>query len=313
MKEKDSLLYLGLDVSKATLDCDGPGIKYTTFENNSKGHKKLITFLLALKRPVQIILEPSGGYERPAILALQQASILVSRAHAVKVRSFAKALGKQAKTDQIDAKVLAEFGKTTQPPALKPADKSLEQLRALCDLRENFIADRTSVSNRLEQAHIAIHSKIKKHIAFLEKQITSLNADIKSFLEEHEELHSKAIRLQSVNGVGLISAATLLANLPELGLLNKNQIGALCGLAPYNYDSGSYQGRRFIRGGRSSVRRVLYMATVCAIVHNTVLKRFYNNLVNRNKPKKLALIATMRKLIICLNSLLKNPNFSLAS
>ena len=176
-----------------------------------------------------------------------------------------------------------------------------------------MIATRTCESNRLEQAHLSIHRKIKKHLTFLKKEIASLDTEIEKFLDQHKELRNKATRLQSVNGVGPTTAATLLSNLPELGLLNKNQIGALCGLAPFNRDSGSLQGRRFIRGGRSSVRRVLYMATVCAIVHNTVLRRFYNNLLDRNKPKKLALIAAMRKLIICLNSLLKNPNFSLAS
>ena len=312
MKEKDSIIHLGLDISKATLDCAGPTIKHTVFENNAQGHTKLTTFLLELKHPVQIVLEPSGGYERAVTLALQRAGIAVSRVHANKVRSFAKAMGKSAKTDRIDALVLAEFGRLASYPVLKPHNEVLEELRALCDRREELVASRTRETNRFEQAHKCLHRQIKKSLAFIAKQIAELELDIKAFLAKHADLQKKAEALYAVKGVGIVSAATLLAHVPELGLLNKREISALCGVAPFNRDSGSFQGHRFIRGGRASVRRVLYMAALTAVRFNETLRDFYQSLVARNKPKKLALVAVMHKLIIYLNGLMKNPIFCVA-
>lgn len=313
MKEKDSLIYLGLDVSKKTLDCAGPIIDHAVFENNAQGHSELVKFLLALNQPVQIVLEPSGGYERAVIQFLQKAGIAVTRVHANKVRSFAKAMGKLAKTDRIDAAVLADFGRLTLAPAMMPHNEVIEQLRALCDHRDDLIASRTRQINHLEQAHQCIRGEIKKSLTFIEKQIASADMKIKNLIDSHGDLQKKAATLQSVSGVGIVSAVILLAHMPELGLVNKRKISALCGVAPYNCDSGAFQGRRFIRGGRPNVRRILYMAALSAIRYNTVLRNFYQSLVARNKPKKLALIAVTHKLIIYLNSLLKNPNFSVAS
>lgn len=312
MKEKDSIIYLGLDVSKKTLDCAGPIIDHTVFDNNRKGHSMLIKFIFALKSHVQIVLEPSGGYERSVTKALQKAGIAVSKVHANKVRSFAKATGKSAKTDRIDAGVLAEFGKVTLAPVMVPDNEVLEELAALCDCRNALVFSQTRETNRLEQAHPRSRRRIKKMIAFITREIRDINLEIKNFIAAHSDLQKKARRLQSVSGVGSVSAATLLAHLPELGLLNKRKISALCGVAPFNRDSGSFQGQRFIRGGRANVRRVLFMAALSAVRYNQVLRDFYQSLISRGKPKKLALTAVMHKLIVYLNSLLKNPDFPVA-
>jgi transposase len=313
MKEKDSLLHLGLDISKATLDCAGPSIPHTVFNNTPEGHHLLLNFLLGLNRPVQITLEPSGGYERSVTLALQKAGVNVSKVHANKVRAFAKAMGKSAKTDRIDASVLAEFGRVTSSAILKPQDKDLEELKALSDRRDQLVTARTREMNRLKQAHLSLHAQIKKVITFLSKEIDGMELKIKQLIDANEQFKKKSKILQSAQGVGPVLASTLLAHMPELGSLNKKQVGALCGVVPYNCDSGSFQGRRFIKGGRSNVRRVLYMAALTASRVNPILRDFYNSLIARNKPKKLALTAVMHKLIIYLNSLLKNLTFSLAS
>lgn len=313
MEEKDSILYFGIDVSKASLDCAARTVKHVQFENNAQGISKLIKFLLKQPLATHVTLEPSGGYERAVIVALQKAKIAVSRVHANKVRAFAKAIGKLAKTDSIDALVLADFGRLTKPAAILPHNAMIEELRALADRRDELISIRTSETNRLEQAHSSVRSGIKKFLTLIAREINKIELEIQKFIKAHSDLEKKATLLQTVKGVGAVSAAILLAHLPELGLLNKNQISALCGVAPFNHDSGSFQGKRFIRGGRANVRHVLYMASLSAVRHNDVLKKFFQSLVDRNKPKKLALVAVMHKLIVHLNTLLKNPDFPLAS
>jgi transposase len=306
------ITYLGLDVSKNKLDLAGSDIKHTCFANNAEGFVKLINLLLSLPNTIHVIVEPTGGYERSAIIALQAAHISVSKVNAARVRSFGKGTGKLAKTDKIDALLLAEYGSHCKPRPLPPYDKDLEQLRLLCDRRQQLLDLQTRDSNRLETAPEFMHSLLNESLAFIAKQIAEIDVLITKQIEQNPMMKQKFDLMIAVKGVGFITAIMMLAYMPELGSANKKQIASLAGLAPLNHDSGSYQGRRHIAGGRSQPRRALFMASLSAARFNPVLSAFYNNLISLGKSRKLSLIAVSRKLLVYLNHILKNPNFSIA-
>jgi transposase len=305
--------YAGVDISKETLDVTLVGEPAAPYANQAAGIAELVKQIKQQPGPVHVICEPSGGYERALLEALWAAGIAVSLVNAGRVRSFAKARGLLAKTDQIDAALLREFGQRMEPEALAAPSPSRQSLADLVQRREQLIGLLTMEEQRLTQAR---HSTIKQMSAellqALKKQIAQIEALIASQIDEDDTLRKQSERLQQVKGVGPVTASTLLAELPELGKLNSQEIGALAGVVPYNHDSGQHRGRRWIRGGRLKVRRVLYMAATVAARFNPILKTFYLRLVEKGKPKKVALTAVMRKLVVLLNLLLKKPDFILA-
>ena len=306
-----NITYLGLDISKEKLDLAGPTIKHHTFENNSKGISQLLKFLSTIPS-LHLVLEPTGGYEQSVLLALLKANIPVCRVDPYQARSFARSLGKLAKTDKIDALLLAHFGKERQPRPLKHYDESLESLRILYRRREHVLRSKNQESNRLETAPAPLQELLQASIEFFSQQLAQIEALIKKEISLNQEAKSKTQLLSSVKGVGHQTALTLLLSMPELGSLNDKEAAALVGVAPYNKDSGKHSGYRSIRGGRAQVRKVLYMAALAASRFNPILRAFYQRLLSNGKKPKVALTAVMRKLIILLNKLIKQPNFSLA-
>ena len=281
--------------------------------NDAAGITTLIKLLKKLPQPGQVICEPSGGYERDLLEALWAAGLAVSLVHAARVRAFARAQGLLAKTDPIDAVVLREFGELLHPKTLAAPSPERDRLAALVQRREQLVNILSTEEQRQAQTRAAVVKKMGGSLLReLQKQIEQMDALIETQIASDATLKGQSERLQQVKSIGPVTASTLLAELPELGTLSRNESGALAGVAPYNRDSGAHCGRRTIRGGRVRVRRVLYMAAVVATRFNPILKAFYDRLVKAGKPKKLALTAVMRKLIVLLNHLLKNPQFKLA-
>jgi len=306
-------VYAGIDISKDGLDVAVAGQSPSHYANTAKGIAELIPALAQLPAPVQVICEPSGGYERDLLEALWAKKIAVSLVNAARVRAFARARGLLAKTDAIDAVVLREYGELLRPAALAAPAPQRQRLAELVRRREQLVNLLAMEEQQLAQSRAAEIKKLGTQlIKALQKQIEQIDTLIAAQIDEDATLKEQSARLQQVKGVGPVTAATLLAELPELGQLEDKQIGALAGVVPYNQDSGQHRGRRLIRGGRVQVRRVLSMSALVATRFNPILKAFYQHLLKAGKPKKLALTAVMRKLIILLNRLLKNPQFKLA-
>ena len=305
--------YVGVDISKDGLDVALAGEGPRHYSNTVGGIAEMIKALKALPEAPQVICEPSGGYERELLEALWASGLMVSLVHAGRIRAFARAQGLLAKTDQIDATVLREFGELMRPDPWVPPSASRQRLAALVQRREQLLSILTMEEQRLAQSRDAVVRQMSESLLTeLQKQIEQMDALIAAQIDGDDTLKGQSARLQQVKGIGPVTASTILAELPELGKLNRSEAGALAGVAPYNCDSGTHRGRRMIRGGRVKVRRVLYMAAVVASRYNTVLKAFYTRLVAAGKPKKVALTAVMRKLVVLLNHLRKNPTFTLA-
>jgi len=305
--------YAGVDISKEVLDVSLAGQPPCRYANDTTGIAALIKVLKKLPQPVQVVCEPSGGYERDLLSALWTAGLAVSLVHAARIRAFARAQGLLAKTDPIDAVVLREFGELLKPETLAAPSPQQERLAALVQRREQLVNLLSMEDQRLAQARDAVVRKMSERLLKkLATQIEQMDALIEEQITADKTLKSQSERLQQVKGIGPVTASTLLAELPELGTLSRNESGALAGVAPYNRDSGEHRGRRTIRGGRVKVRRVLYMAALVAARYNPILQAFYQRLVAAGKPKKVAITAVMRKLVVLLNHLLKNPDFKLA-
>lgn len=310
-KKKTTITYLGLDISKGKLNLAGAEVNHQTFSNTPKGIKELLCFLKPLALNVQLILEPTGGYERNVSIALSKAQIAFSKVNAYRVRSFATGIGKLAKTDAIDALVLANFGEHCKPKPHQPLSKLQEELRSLFDRRQQLVNDQTRESNRLETALPIMKLHLKKSLMYLKKQIEDVEKMIKNYFSKHQEIQKKINRLQEVTGVGEQTATVFAAYMPELGKISGKEAAALVGVAPFNRDSGKTNNYRSIRYGRHQIRHVLYMAALCASRKNPILKNFYKRLVDQGKPAKVALVAVMRKLVMLLNYMIQNPDFSL--
>ena len=310
---KPNPAFAGVDIGKTSLDVSLAGQPPCRHPNDAAGIAALITALKKLPQPVQVICEPSGGYERDLLAALWAAGLAVSLVHAARVRAFARAQGRLAKTDPIDAVVLREFGELLRPGTLAAPSPERERLAALVQRREQLVNLLSMEDQRLAQTRDAVVQKMSgRLLKEVQTKIDQMDKLIAAQIAADVTLKGQSERLQQVQGVGPVTATTLLAELPELGTLSRNESGALAGVAPYNQDSGAHRGRRTIRGGRVKVRRVLYMAALVASRFNPILKTFYDRLVAAGKPKKVALVAVMRKLIVLLNHLLKNPQFKLA-
>ena len=302
---KEELVYLRIDIAKAYLDV-AIGNEKRRFSNDAIGHRELIQWVKQLNAPVQVICESSGGYERMLVQALARAQIRVSLVQANRVRQFARASGILAKTDRIDAQVLCAFGEAMRPATVTTSNLEQEHLRELESQRRHLTHLLVMEQNRAARvSDVRVRRLNRSLLQQIKKQIDQLELLIKGHIEGSHQLSAKAAKLTSISGVGARTAALLLAQLPELGELNRREIAALVGVAPFNRDSGPMRGKRAIYGGRKPVRHGLYMAALVAAHHNPILRNFYLRLRAAGKPAKLALTATMRKLLIVLNSALK--------
>ena len=298
--------FVGIDVSKGQL---GVAVRPTgtrwTVPNTEAGVTTLAARLQE-HAPTLIVLEATGGLEVPIVAALASGGLPVAVVNPRQVRDFAKAVGTLAKTDTLDAGVLAHFADAVRPPARPLPDAATQALQAWLARRRQLVENRTAESNRLASAPAPVRAQIETHLRWLDRQVSRIERELSRTLRaspvwrEHEQL------LRSVPGVGQVTATTLLIGLPELGTLDRHQIAALVGVAPLNDDSGQRTGRRRIWGGRAHVRAVLYMSTLVAVRHNPLLRAFYARLLAAGKKPKVGLTACMRKLLTILNAMLKH-------
>jgi len=302
----DAECFVGIDVSKDTLDIAVlPASESWQTVRDEEGIQALVARLEQLN-PTLIVLEATGGLETHLVTALATSPLPVLVVNPRQARSFAKALGKLAKTDSIDAYVLAEFAQKVRPEPRPIKDEQLQELAALNTRRQQLVAMLTAEKNRLATATKRLRKDIQAHIRWLEKRIKDLNAQLDQHIRQSPVWREKDQLLQSVPGVGPVLSRTLISQVPELGNLNRKAIAALVGVAPLNRDSGSLRGKRTIWGGRAPVRASLYMATLVASRFNPIIKSFYERLVAAGKPRKLALTACMRKLLTMLNAIVKS-------
>lgn len=298
--------FVGIDVHKDTLEVHVDGRKeQRECLNDEAGVEQLLTTLRDLS-PTLIVVEASGGYERRLVSEGFAAGLPVVVVNPTRVRRLAEALGIIAKTDKIDAYVISRFAAIVRPQVREPQSAEQQQLNALVTRRRQLVGMRTAEKNRLSTCPELMRTDIEEHIAWLESRIEQLEDEINDMMTNNPSWRERAALVSTVPGIGEVTAATLLAELPELGTLNRQQIAALAGLAPYNRDSGPRQGRRRIFGGRTSVRCVLYMAALSASRHNPVLRRFYQRLIDKGKVQKVALTACMRKLLVIVNAMVCN-------
>lgn len=308
-----STTYVGADVAKAEIVWDVQG---QTWRCANQGKEIVRTLTRARKHcgDVQVICESSGGYERALLQACAEAGVPVSRVEAGRVRHHARAGGQMAKTDPIDAKTLSSYGRAHQPEPLVNQAKEQQELHLLRERYDQLNGIRLAEGNRLLQCHDPrIAKTIRRLIRFVDKEMEALRAEMERHVNENPGWKARVERMMQVKGIGKGTATALQAHLPELGTLDDGEAAALSGTAPYNRDSGNYTGSRCIYGGRPAVRRALYMAALTAARYNHILKEFYLRLVKAGKKKKVAQVAVMRKLIVLLNRMLKNPDFSLAT
>jgi transposase len=302
----DTARILGIDVAKAQLDLADPSGTTTQRIANTAAAIAALADELVRDPPALIVVEATGGYEMPLVSALQQARLPVAVINPRQARDFARASGQLAKTDAIDARILAQFGTALHPAPLPPTDPSQAALAALVARRRQLVDMLIAERNRLEHATAAIQDWINEHLAMLKTQLARTDAAIALTVEASPDLQRRREILTSVKGVGPLTAAVLLAELPELGTIGHKQIAALVGVAPINHDSGTQRGQRHIGGGRPSVRCALYMATLVAVRHNPTIHAFYRRLRDGGKRSKVALVAAMRKLISILNALVRD-------
>ena len=298
--------FVGIDVSKAQLDVAvRPTGKRWTLPYDQTGIEGLIPQIVDLE-PALVLLEATGGLELPLVAALAAAALPVVVVNPRQVRDFAKATGTLAKTDTLDAGVLAHFADAVRPEVRPLKDAETQVLNSLTARRHQVMTMLVSEKNRLGTAIGAVSPRIEAHIAWLEQELSDLDKGLRQTLRRSPVWREKDDLLRTVPGVGEQLSLTLLANLPELGTLNRRQIAALVGVAPYNRDSGTLRGKRAVWGGRSRVRAVLYMGALVASRHNPAIRDFYQRLLAAGKPKKVALVASMRKLLVILNGMLKH-------
>jgi transposase len=300
---------VGIDVAKATLDVQvRPSEERWTVANDDAGIRTLVAQLRGVA-PTQVVLEATGGYELAVVSALAAAALPVVVVNPRQVRDFAKATGRLAKTDRLDAAVLARFAEQVRPEARPLATADQQELDALLTRRRQLIEMLTAEKNRLGQVFVRggqqVRKSLKTHITFLERELRMTDTDLGELVRKSPVWRERDDLLQSAPGVGPVLSRTILAALPELGRLDRKAIAALVGVAPMNRDSGLMRGKRMIFGGRAPVRAALYMGTLTATRCNPQIRAFYQRLVAAGKPKKVALTACMRKLLIILNAMVR--------
>jgi transposase len=309
MKEKKSMMEetvcVGVDIAKSTMDVAVSNSKEAQqFANDDDGISRAVCYIASLK-PAGIILEATGGLEMPLAAALQAACLPVAVINPRQVRDFARATDALAKTDTIDARILALFGVRIRPEIRILPDKLTCEMGNLLTRRRQLVEMITAEHNRLLQADDDILQGIETHISWLEEALFKINEDMENRIKRSPSWHEKDTILKSVPGVGKVVSSTLLIELPELGKLNRRKIAALAGVAPLNRDSGTLRGKRTVWGGRAKLRAVLYMAALVASRRNPVIADFYQRLLDAGKAKKVALVACMRKLLTILNAMMR--------
>lgn len=303
-------IYSGLDISKQNLQLHLGGRIHDS-SNTLAGHRRLIK-LLATQPGVHVVCEATGGYERGVVAALHGTRIPVSVLNPARVRHFARATGQRAKTDHIDAALLSSYGQALQPKPTVPRTELEQQLTELVRRRVQLLDFLVAQRQQAERLTLpALRRQAQSLVRRLERDLEQIEDQLKELRTHAPALDERVQKLEAITGVGTITALGVLAELPELGTLNRRQAAALAGLAPHPRESGQWHGRRTIGGGRAEVRRALYMAALVAARSNHQLKAFYQRLRAAGKPAKLALTAVMRKLIVLMNHLLKHPHFVL--
>lgn len=304
MSEHNSI-NVGIDVSKARLDCFVTSGERKSVNNDDAGIGELCVWLQALSVE-RIVVEATGGYEAAAVAILGAAKLPIVVINPRQARDFAKAMGRRAKTDAIDAQVLALFAEAVKPEIRPLKDEQTLALDALLERRRQILQMLTSERQRLAQAKGPIRTDIKQHIAYLVKRLKDSQGDLDALIRQSPVWRERESLLTAVQGVGRQTLVSLCAWLPELGRLKRKPIAALVGVAPFNCDSGTLRGQRHCFGGRAALRSILYMATVSAMRCNPVLKPFYQRLLKAGKPKKVAIVACMRKLLTLLNAMVRD-------
>jgi transposase len=298
--------FVGIDVSKDRLDVavlwEDRG---SQVDNTDKGIAKLVEQMQELE-PDLIVVEATGGYQRAVVDALFQSGLAVAVVNPSRVRQFARACGLLAKTDKLDAQILAEFGERVQPRLYEGKDAKERELSALLVRRRQLEEMLKAEKNRLRTVQPSLQGSLQRMIVCLEAEKKAVEEQIRQFMAEEDEWTAKKQILESTPGVGIVTTATLIADLPELGKMDRKKIAALVGVAPMNHDSGKKRGYRKTKGGRADVRSVLYMATLVACRYNPVIKVQYEGLLKRGKEKKVALVACMRKLLTILNAMMRD-------
>lgn len=302
-------MIVGIDVAKAELVvARGSSSPVGTHANDESGVRALVAELVALQ-PELVVLEATGGYELLCVAALAAAQLPVVVVNPRQVRDFAKATGQLAKTDRIDARMLALFGERVRPAVRALPDEATRELEAVLTRRRQLLEMRQAERNRLKQlfghGQRPVKQSLKKHIAYLDRELAMTDTELGRMIRASPVWREREDLLQSVPGVGPVVARTLLAELPELGQLNRRAIAKLVGVAPLNRDSGTWRGQRTIYSGRATVRATIYMAALVAARHNAVIRVFYQRLLALGKPKKVALVACMRKLLTILNHMVR--------
>jgi transposase len=297
--------FVGIDIAKATLEVVvRPNDEHRAFPHDEAGLAHLVAYLQPLA-PTLIVLEATGGYETDVAAALGLAQLPVAVVNPRQVRDFAKALGRLAKTDTIDAAVLALFAERIQPVAHSLPSEAQQDLTALLTRRRQLLEMLHAEQNRLALTRPALRPQLRAHIRWLEKRLADVDQDLQTRIQSSPLWRVTDHLLRTTPGIGPATTQLLIAALPELGTLSRQRIASLVGVAPFNCDSGQHRGVRMIWGGRAAVRHGLYMPTLVAVRYNPVLKAFYQRLLDAGKPKKVALIAAMRKLLTILNAMLK--------
>ena len=306
-------IYVGIDVSKEQVDVAvRPTGKNWNVSYDGSGVDDLVAQLKDLK-PAGVIAESTGGLELPLVAALAASSLPVAVVNPRQVRDFAKSTGQLAKTDRLDAQVLAHFGEAVRPPRRPLRDDDTQALGAVLARRKQVVGILVAAKYRLSRAVPEVRPRIEAHVSWLKQELNDLDTDLRQKIQHSPVWREKDDLLRSVPGVGPQVSLTLLAYLPELGTLNRKQIAALVGVAPFNHDSGPHRGKRSVWGGRAAVRSTLYMGALVASRCNPVLRDFYQRLLEAGKPKKVALTACARKLLIIINTMSRtgvhwNPN-----
>jgi len=299
-------VFVGIDVAQARLDIAvRPSGEQWTSPHDEAGIAALVTRLQALG-PTLVVLEATGGRELALAGALAAAQVPTAIVNPRQVRDFAKAIGQLAKTDALDAQELARFAEVIRPEPRALPDAQAQELAAVLTRRRQVVAMLTAEQQRLSTTLPAVRPRVDTHVRWLRQELRALDAELQERIRTSPLWCEQAALLRTVPGVGPVLALTLLAHLPELGTLDRKPLAALVGLAPRPADSGTRRGRRVIWGGRAQVRATLYMSTLAAVQHNPVLRRFYEHLLATGKPKKLALVACMHKLLLILNAVLRH-------
>ena len=306
MNENLSKVYVGIDVSKTQLDVAiGKDGEYWKSGNDAVGIRKSIERLQAIQ-PELIVVESTGGLEIALITEMYATGLPFALVHPGRVRDFARSIGLLAKTDKLDARLLAHFAEAIKPPISHLPGEAEQYLNALMVRRRQILDMIVGEKNHLVSTRLSLRANVEEHIAWLEQELAEIDQQIDDQIHQIPHFQEKEAILRSAKGVGPVLSAKLLSGLPELGQMDRKKIAALVGVAPFNDDSGRRRGKRKIKGGRKDVRNVLYMATVSAARFNPVIKAFYQNLVKQGKLKKVALVACMRKFLTILNAMIRD-------